>query len=188
MPDLHAVTLRQPLADDVAAGRVWLLPRPRRQQYTGRILIHSARYRLSHPSLGAEATPNQPGMAFGAIVGSAVLDAWVPVVAGYQPFWDAWQSGQAFIDSDSGVSRYWPAWTPRDPNRGWVDCTDQVPEPEGWAVTLTQPATTWDRCPVCWTDGEPCSLCDSAGSCPPIGDVRGFGGLWRWKPPTGCRR
>lgn len=186
MPDLHAVTLRQPLADDVAAGRVWLLPRPRRQQYTGRILIHSARYRLSHPSLGAEATPNQPGMAFGAIVGSAVLD-WVPVATDHAGFRSQWETGDAFIDTLEGV-RYWLAWEQHNPNRPWVDCSDQVDGTDPWVQVFTHPAPTWDRCPVCWGDGEPCAVCDSAGSCPPIGDVRGFGGLWRWKAPTGCRR
>lgn len=188
MPDhLHAMTIRQPTADDIVSGRRWLLPRPRRHSYLGRILIHSAAYKPSHPALGDEADTS--GLPLGSIVGAASIQAWVPYVDGYQAFWEAWQAGAAFIDSHEGAVRFWPPAEPRNPERMWVDASDQWPDPVAgdWAVVFAFPAPSWARCPVCWAEPA-CEWCDG-GRCEPIGPVRGNGNLvWRWRADNGrCR-
>lgn len=125
------------------------------------------------------------GMAFptaaytrGAVVGSAVLTACVPMV---QPMTFE-HVDQLVLRPDIGK-----AFLHRggDHPANADDVSDQLPfgdfAPGRWAWLLGDAALTTERCPACWGDWVACSACDGQGRCAPI-PARGRQRVWEWTP------
>lgn len=123
----------------------------------------------------------------GAVVGSAVLSACVPMVEDVDDLTESIDCIEL-----SGESAYlWRAGEDERPERS---VRDQLPfgmfEPGRWAWLLADAAPTTERCPWCWGDGDGrregwptvahgCPVCSGAGRCEPI-PARGRQRMWEW--------
>lgn len=139
-------------------------------------------------------------LPLGAVVGSAVLTACVPMVERTWPQ----------IVTEPCLSVHPPTereprlvlWTPGE--REGVNVTDQLPfgdfRPGRWAWICTDAAPCEDRCPACWGTGDheegydpigermidedlrlPCTTCDGEGRRATI-PAKGRQRVWEWRP------
>lgn len=220
---MRALTIRQPWAHLAALGikTIETRTRPAPAALIGqRIAIHAAVRPVDRGHLGEwlidrnkrdgswmrrgtlDASVRLP---LGAVVGSAVLAASVPMVGNWQKPNTAnllCERGLLTLKGDpvrvfDGVAEFPMGVTV-------ADVSDQLPfgdfAPGRWAWLLIDAAPVERRCPCCWGTGDheegwdpiaeemidpdlrlPCCLCNGDGWCAPI-SARGQLGLWRWEP------
>ena len=226
-PKLKALTLWQPWASLVAIGvktietRSWRAPA---NLIGERIAIHAAAKRPQRGlTLGEwqvyEFPKSSPGEFFaineqvherplplGAIVGSAVLEACIPMFDGEAEYCAA-VSCLGVRDQD--LTRFDLTWNGKvndHGERGYdLVCTDVTAQrpygdfaPGRWAWLLTDIKPTSDRCPWSGVSGRvpdpasaglfgqlqgwmPCSVCNGEGVCEPI-PAKGAQRIWNWEP------
>ena len=142
--------------------------------------------------------PTAVALPLGAVVGSAVLAACVPIVEGAE------HSGFEHLAVQHG--ELWHC-VPPDHLRRYrsLNVADQLPfgdfRPGRWAWLLADAEPTTERCPWCWGSGDdpasswdiiderpvdedlrlPCGVCDGEGRCAPI-PAKGRQRVWEWTP------
>jgi activating signal cointegrator 1 len=210
---MRALTIRQPWAQLVVMGtkvietRSWKAPDALVGQ---RIAIHAGAkrpdlvtfvgpYHVAQGGTWLHGPGHDKPMPFGAVVGSAVLAACVPMV-------DLRGEGTVYrLTTDPHLKLFidHPPWGGRSevaeimhyprPARS-VDVSDQLPfgdfAPGRWAWLLADAAPTTTRCPLCWDEVDDlmaalarslCRACRGVGHCPPI-PAKGRQGIWEWAP------
>lgn len=139
--------------------------------------------------LGDEALVYRPHehevhLPLGAVVGSGVITASLPIV---DSVCQAWGDPCILARSDGLWHYHDGARTGRD------DISDQLPygdwTPGRYAWLIEDAAPTTERCPCCWGEGGGpawpqddswCRACDGAGRCDPI-PATGRQGFWNWE-------
>lgn len=213
---MRAMTIRQPWASLVVLGvkrvetRSWRAPAALIGQ---RIAIHASAkvpplvtfvgdYHVAQGSTWLHGPGVDVRMAFGAVVGSAVLTTCVPMV-------DRWpapggRNHTPLVPLLYVGENYPPTLWAKSGEREGVDVSDQLPygvfESGRWAWIFTDATPTTERCLACsgtgdhdggwdpiaeeWIDEDlrlPCTVCDGEGRCAPV-PAKGRLGLWRWEP------
>lgn len=132
------------------------------------------------------------GGPLGAVVGSGVVEACLPIVA---------EDDLDDDDSRQGVVRIYDEGACMPSPGGVRSISDQLPygdfTPGRWAWLITDAAPTTELCPWCLGDGcdspclgahpddgrphNPCPVCGRIGNCDPI-PARGHQRIWNWQP------
>jgi hypothetical protein len=124
-------------------------------------------------------------LPLGAVVGSAVVAACLPILSG-DIARDSYPPDALFVCTSGEHRELW-----RDSE--WeVDLSDQLRygdfSPGRFAWVFTDAAPTTERCPWCGSDGgapevatKACPICKGVGRCDPI-PARGQARLWEWQP------
>ena len=212
---MRAMTIRQPWASLVVLGvkrvetRSWRAPAALIGQ---RIAIHASAkvpplvtfvgdYHVAQGSTWLHGPGVDVRMAFGAVVGSAVLTACIPMTNRNSGEPDPGDGPYVTVYGDGVLGLVTPPAPIAD-----FSITDQRPygdfAPGRWAWIFTDAAPTTERCPcdgcrkgVVEADNPTsmdlgghlsynavCPVCDGVGRCAPIENVKGRLGLWRWEP------
>ncbi len=203
---MKAITLWQPWASLVAAGvktietRSWRAPanligeriaihaaakRPQQGLLIGNWLTHWERsdggdvlgHGLANMATGDDRYLDLP---LGAIVGSAVLEACIPMVANVEDIPELIACLE--VDDNDGFGLFYEG------DEVGTDVSDQIPYgifvPGRWAWLLTDIKPTSERCPTCTGGRIPgrygrCPSCAGAGVCAPV-PAKGHQRVWDW--------